>query len=288
MKNIYIITHKNCPDGFSAAWVLWTKYKDDAIYTAVPAGPKEFNDYEKIKNKIVYITDVYFPLKIIEKMEKIAKKVIIIEHHPTAYRDLKGHKNFHYNPTFSAAYLVWKFIYNKQKMPHFIKLISDNDTGTWKMKGSMELTMAIKTLISLKLKKENFDQFSKLANSSFLLKMIKIGGHYKKYRDSIIEITMKRAVIKKWDKYKIYILNANIPVLGGAIATELSKNKEVDFAIVYTYDENNKYYIITMRSSKPNVDLSKIAEKYGGGGHPGAASFTLKRLKDIKLQSISK
>ena len=47
-----VITHKNCPDGFSAAWVIWTKYKNDAKYFAYNAGSNQSSVYAKMKTKM--------------------------------------------------------------------------------------------------------------------------------------------------------------------------------------------------------------------------------------------
>ena len=121
-----VITHKNCPDGFSAAWVIWTKYKNNAKYFAYNAGSNQFNHYNEITDKIVIITDISFSLEITKKIEKLAKKIIIIDHHDTYYEELKELTYFQFNNQYSAGYLTWKYVYPKKKMPEVIKIISDN------------------------------------------------------------------------------------------------------------------------------------------------------------------
>ena len=51
--------------------------------------------------------------------------------------------------------------------------------------------------------------------------------------------------------------------------------------VVFAYD--GEYYEYTLYSSDKNVDCSKIAEKFGGGGHKGAAGF---RSKELVLKRV--
>ena len=44
-------------------------------------------------------------------------------------------------------------------------------------------------------------------------------------------------------------------------------------AFVYSYDKN--LYKFSMRAGDDTVDVSKIANEYGGGGHKGAAAFVM-------------
>ena len=39
------------------------------------------------------------------------------------------------------------------------------------------------------------------------------------------------------------------------------------------YDQKTGRYTVSLYTSNPDIDVSKIAERFGGGGHPGAAGF---------------
>jgi len=60
------------------------------------------------------------------------------------------------------------------------------------------------------------------------------------------------------------------------------------FAIVWWQNDDGSVKVSMRGSRNGIVDLSKIAKKYGGGGHKGAASFRLKSLKDIPWKSIKR
>lgn len=272
-KKIVVITHKNCPDGFCSAWVAWTKFKDTALYIGENPGKTSLKYINLLRNKDVYIFDIFIPNSLILEIKAIVNKLIIIDHHPDS-NILNNSKepNFIYDSTYSAAYLCWKYFYPKKSIPNFIKLISDNDTGTWKMKNSKELTSFVRYNIKTVLKHENFKKTSKLQSKEFLKLGIQIGTYYMEYENQLIETITKNAVFKRWGKYKIMIINSTIPKLGGKIATKLSEKPGIDIGIVYRKLDDEKY-LFSMRSNKKHIDLNKIATKYGGGGHTGAASF---------------
>lgn len=273
-----IITHKNCPDGFSAAWVIWTKYKNNAIYLGYNAGSKQFYHYKEITDKIVIITDISFSLEITKKIEKLSKKIIIIDHHDTYYEELKELKYFQFNNKFSAGYLTWKYIYPKKPMPEVIKIISDNDTGTWKIPHSKQFALLLKIKYDLELTNKNFNIFSKLTKKNILKKNIEIGSYYREYETKIIQLIMRKSTQKIWNNYKVQLIEIDIPLLNGTIAIKLSEIPNIDIGIVYRYNRSKKVYIVTMRTERNNIHLGKIASKYGGGGHLRAASFTTPEL----------
>lgn len=52
------------------------------------------------------------------------------------------------------------------------------------------------------------------------------------------------------------------------------KMKEYDICeTIRYYDPKTGRYTVSLYTSNPDIDVSKIAELYGGGGHPGAAGF---------------
>jgi uncharacterized protein len=273
-KKIVIITHKNCPDGFISAWVAWTIFKETATYIGEHPGQNTLSYINTLKNKDVYIFDISFPVEFIKQVESIANKLTIIDHHPdSSFLTKSKNSKFIFNKKYSAAYLCWQFFYPNEKIPLFIKLVSDNDTGTWKLKYSKELSKYIHHKLKPILELEHFQKASKLLKKKYLKRSIQIGKLYIDYETEIIKAVSRIATTKQWNNHSIMIANANIPKLGGTIANKFCEFPDIDIGIVYRYLSKDKV-LYTMRSNNPKVDLNKIAGKYGGGGHAGAASFT--------------
>ena len=56
----------------------------------------------------------------------------------------------------------------------------------------------------------------------------------------------------------------------------LNHINEYDLVVSYIYNGNT--YSYSIYSKNENVDCSKIAELFGGGGHKGASGFSTKHL----------
>ena len=52
----------------------------------------------------------------------------------------------------------------------------------------------------------------------------------------------------------------------------MEANPELDFVILYTYFVDGKSLGLSLRG-KDKVDLSALAQQFGGGGHPNASAF---------------
>jgi phosphoesterase RecJ-like protein len=64
-------------------------------------------------------------------------------------------------------------------------------------------------------------------------------------------------------------------------AASFLKNVEgVDWAF-FVKEKSNHYYTISFRAQNSNVDVSKIAEKLNGGGHPQASGAVVQGPLDI-------
>src|SRR3990167_9491025 len=67
MKNIVVIYHGKCPDGFSAAWIAWKKFGDDAEYIPGRHGeiPPEDLDIWKLE-----LPDVFAVAMVVNSIEQ--------------------------------------------------------------------------------------------------------------------------------------------------------------------------------------------------------------------------
>ena len=76
----------------------------------------------------------------------------------------------------------------------------------------------------------------------------------------------------KFEGYKCTALNS------GAANSSLfdSVDEEYDLMLPHVWD--GKKWSVSIYPHNSNINVSEIAKKYGGGGHPGAAGFTCKEL----------
>ena len=51
------------------------------------------------------------------------------------------------------------------------------------------------------------------------------------------------------------------------------KSDECDFAMIWSFDHKDSCIYVSLRGERNDVDLSVIAKKFKGGGHPKASAF---------------
>lgn len=155
-----VIYHKNCADGFGAAFAAWLKLGDEAEYRAEQYG----TDYSKSENTFefegreVYILDFSFPRGIMEMLFEKAKRVVWLDHHKTAWESWYGQSaadgyggrvedgpNYHIKLDFqkSGAYLAWEYFHPGIEVPMLIKHIDDYDRWQFKIEGTKAFNKAL-------------------------------------------------------------------------------------------------------------------------------------------------
>jgi len=276
MKNIVILYHKNCPDGFGAAWAARKKFGEKADYFGV--------EYQQsllkgLKNKEIYIVDFcYQKPGIMKQLFRDNKKVVVIDHHITSKEFSKISSERIFDLNHSGAVLAWKYFHPKKRAPRLLLHIEDVDLWKFKIKNTKEL------MASLSLYGFNFKIWDKIAvdcqNLKSGKKYIKEGEIILKYEKKIIERLLKSADKAKIGNYKVAVVNS--PVLQSEIGNALVKT---GYRIGVIWSQKNGKKRISLRSNG-KTDVSRIAQKYGGGGHKAAAGFALKIDKPFPWKII--
>ncbi len=268
MLDIIVFYHKNCPDGFASAWAAWKKFKNKAEY--VPLNYQASFDYN-IKNKKVYFLDVCPDRKILENLKKNHCEVVIIDHHLSAKRNLDlvcpGSFIMRLNMRRAAAVLTWKYFFPKKKIPKLLLYIEDIDLWKFKKRFSREIVACI-NLFDIDFKKWN-RLVSNIEDIKKRRRYILEGKKIVEYQDEMIKQIVGDAKKIKIGKIKTLVVNSSVLIseIGDALIKKLPP-----IAVIW-FEAGDKKRISLRSNGK--VDVSKIAEKYGGGGHKCAAGFAI-------------
>ena len=174
----------------------------------------------------------------------------------------------------SGAALVYMYYYNCNfdKVPYYIKLISDYDC--WQYKYDPDTTF-----FKLGIGGTEHHPLNDIWNALLedkegkqLSTLIATGKSIKNYID--IENTFYREHFSYESEiagYKCLVVNkkTNSWVFG-------EKYKEYPLVVVWVFDGSK--YAYSIFTSNKDIDCCKIAESYGGGGHKGAAGFNSTEL----------
>jgi len=264
MKNIVIIYHGECPDGFSAAWVAWKKFGKNADYFGASHGE---SIPDGLVDKEIYVLDFSFPKEIMTEVVKNNKRVIVIDHHKSAEESVKMAHEYVYEMDHSGAVLAWQYFYPNLSVPWLLRYIEDRDIWKLELPDTFAMGLMLDTF------NKNFETWGELAeeleDEDARRKYIEQGRLIQKYENKIIEdIINSNKEIVVFEGHEIYAVNAP-HFFASQMGNFLCKEKP-PFAVVWQWS-NNKISV-SLRSDG-SVDVSEIAKKYGGGGHKGAAGF---------------
>lgn len=283
-----ICFYHNDNDGMCAGnWVYRLAPDDGYIkrFVVMDYGPEYEIPWADIHpNEIVYIVDFSFDPDDMIKLLNITTDVIWIDHHATAinkYKDFKTNIKGVRNTNHSGCMLTWWYLkfgchkynlkdYMLKDAPKITKLVDDWDMWEFKYKETRAFNEGFKSYPHGP-ESNIWEQLEK--DESLAMKIIDEGNIIVNYRNSIMsELISKYGFESKIDGYSAFCFNQ------GDISSfdfeSIDMNKyDVIIGFVFNGDE----YVYSLRTSK-DINISQIAVKYGGGGHPKSAGFHHKDL----------
>ena len=272
MNKPLCIYHGRCPDGFAGAWVFHSMFGDSMEYLPIVYG----EEAPDVTDRDVFLVDFSFLADVIHTMRKRSKSITILDHHKSAQERLQEFINdptlgvaCHFDMNHSGVALAWNFLYPDQEIPRLLAYIEDIDLFRMALPNSVAISETVSSypyafdtlthLVELSKTEEGYAQLliegeaiarAKRANVQELLRdglRMVIGGHI--------------------------VIAVNAPYyLGSDVANELAKTQF--FGVAYAETKQGRKF--SLRSKHPDgVDVSKIAEFYGGGGHFHASGFQM-------------
>jgi uncharacterized protein len=273
-----VIYHAHCPDGLASAWVIyhysgllgWPKTEIEYYAANYQQDPPNIIGYKNI-----YIVDFSYKKEILLQMSKQVEKIILMDHHETAIKDLENFspsKNILIilDKNKAGCQIVWDYFSNQKERPWFIDVIADRDLWKFKLQNSKEINAALAEEGYLRSIQKMNELLMKNAND-----FIEIGKQFCKFRDSILGNLASKSVKTKFQGYICYAVNSNIFI--SELGDHLNKSKsDCEIAIIYRYNLNDKKWEYSFRSNK--VNLSELLKPFGGGGHPAAGGMSSEKL----------
>lgn len=156
------------------------------------------------------------------------------------------------------------------RAPKFTKLIADWDV--WKFEFGDQTRLFNMGFEIYDKSPEDKIWTELLENNTLVYRIIEDGKLLTKYRDTWAELYCKSKGFEvEFEGYKCFAMN--LGCCNSEYFNSLDKSK-YDILIPFCFDGN--LYVYSLYST--NVDVAKIAQKYGGGGHKGASGFQSKEL----------
>lgn len=266
MKKNVIIYHGDCSDGFGGAWAAWKKFGDQADYIAAHHQEPPLAD---LKNKDIYFIDFIYPEAVVKKLSRQKNKIIALDHHVTAEKTVKLVDDYVFDNNHSGAVLAWRYFHLRKPLPRLLRQIEDFDLWKFKLAGTKALALLMLTV------KHNFAVWDKLVRSfekpAGRRKILQRGNCYLELQDKLLEdLAANSAYPVMFGGRRALAVNA--PHFFASDLGALLRGKQMPLVIIW--NQKDGIVNVSLRSDG-SVDVGKLAQKYGGGGHKAAAGFKI-------------
>jgi len=283
LKDIVVIYHGDCRDGFGSAYAAWKKFGEDASYIPLKAHINE--PPEGLTGKEVFILDFSFTKDVLQHLLDTNKSVLVIDHHISTKDDVEAFPDNIFDNDHSGAVLSWKYFHPETEVPELLKYVEDTDIWRFALPESREFSTALGTI---DMTFEAWDTLiEQLQIENNLINFIAKGAMLAKFEDKLVAHMMTRKERVLFEGHEIWVLNTSEygSILGNNLAELNLAEEQTPIGIVY-YHSDGKVKM-SLRSIG-DTDVSIIAQKYGGGGHKNASGISVLSFDDLPFTFIEK
>jgi uncharacterized protein len=273
-----VIYHGNCPDGFTAAWVMRRWLMGWPVVAGQPfvdPGPEveffaahygsagEPVDLPDVTGRQVWMVDFCTGREQLIALHEAAYNLIVLDHHKTAEAACEGLPYCTFDMERSGAMLAWDYCMPGVVAPWIVKYVEDRDLWRFALPGSEQVSAYLRTQ---EMTFENWDDID--ANVDPLMAFNRGAGAL-----DLINAYVRGMVREA--RRVTFAGYANIPVVnapywnGSELVNALAA--EAQFAVAW-FQRADGLYQYSLRSHG-DFDVSAVAQLFGGGGHKNAAGF---------------
>ncbi len=272
--NATVITHGGCTDGHTAAWLLHLLAPRARF---IPA--RHDDPVPEIDGGEVVIADFAYGRDGMAAIADRCDSVLLLDHHQTAqdrlatltHPRLTMHFDMarcgarmvmdHYAALLAASLdddrwnAVQRFVAYVDDRDRWVRALPDN--GTW--------------AAGLSAYEMTFDAWDEVVFSS-AERLLQDGRAIERARERWIDAALRRAIEATIAGHTVLVTNCD-PSIVSETGGRLAEGRP--FSACYADDGEHRNW--SLRSTADAVDVARIAERFGGGGHPRAAGFRTAR-----------
>jgi oligoribonuclease NrnB/cAMP/cGMP phosphodiesterase (DHH superfamily) len=283
-----IFSHKNCYDGTASAIICsaaYAKINKDPYIKFIQYGSEEHDNLKPEYDSL--FVDITPSLKNWEKWKDF--NPIVLDHHETAKNAVEGRSGTCGDENSSGALLAYENVFiplagEDEKWRDFAYLCMVRDT--WKTKHerwkeAQEISHALYY-------HSPWSMITQARIGSFNIEELRRFGKliYKKVlhkAETIAKYSFKESVVMESGE-ELIILYSNVSEKIIDETAEYMKENELGDVFIGYFLNSEGNMVVSIRSSK--ISCNSIAEKFGGGGHKGAAGFRISNGNDVTFNDL--
>ena len=264
-----VIYHAHCPDGWASAYIAKQKYPSAKLWGASHGTPIPL---EQVKDKHVLMCDFSFKRDVLLELKNAAASMLVLDHHKTAEADLQGLDFCTFDMNRSGAGLTWDTLFPDLGRPWWVNYVEARDL--WKL-DSMPHVRDVNAFIMAT--PQTIEAWRKL--TSMTMGEARASGqailmHIDHYIEKVVDHIQPGMLFG----HTTAVINAAYPNISDVL-NEACKKYEIGLGWFETSTHNMQFSL----RSVGDLDVSVIANSFGGGGHKNAAGFQLSIEKGRQL-----
>jgi len=263
-----VLYHAYCPDGFGAALAAWKVFGDDGRYIPVCYGQEPpFAEIVEASADELYIVDFSYDRQTLRDLKQLVDRVIVIDHHISAQQALEGWSEPGIETVFdmskSGACLAWEYFHPGTEVPELLRYVQDRDLWRWELPDSREVAAALSSY------PQDFEIWDTQLD---VARLATEGRVILRFQNRRVQALADKAYVGRIGDYE------GIPMCNGTLFWSevgeelLSRYPDAPFVVVYG-DRSDGKRSFSLRSR--GVDVARVAQEFGGGGHRQASGFEL-------------
>jgi oligoribonuclease NrnB/cAMP/cGMP phosphodiesterase (DHH superfamily) len=267
--------HAGCPDGLGAALAVKLAWGSQVRLTA--HGHDDAVSVDDAEDATVVYVDIAPNNEVLRAIGPVADKIIVLDHHISSkrrfesdpeladYMEELGHE-IHFDLTRSGAVMAWEYFHPGEPLPDLYRYVQDQDLWNWELHQSREVNAAIG---SYPQQLEVWEGFVE----NGIPGLAEEGTAIVRANRAEVAHTLKSSHVAFIDGERIEAVNCSTHSRS-SVGHELAARARFDkpWGLVYRISSQRVHLSIY---SIGELDISKVAVHFGGGGHPNASGFNV-------------
>ncbi|HEX2792388.1 MAG TPA: hypothetical protein VHO23_01575 [Candidatus Paceibacterota bacterium] len=267
MPKTIVLYHGGCPDGFGGAYAAWKRFGDAADYIPLHRGEPH---PDVIAGNDLYFIDFSYDQEEMDAIVAEANSVTVLDHHNGVRAVVESMPNHVFDNDRSGASIAWNFFHPGTPLPKLLAHVEDDDLFRFALPDTRPV------LSYLSVRPFTFEEWDALAltldDAVAGGKLLEKARAYAEYFELLAELAADKAQLVEFEGYECYFATAHPFKPMKSLVGNLLARKKGPFALVVA--AHPKGYGVSIRGDG-SVDVSLIAQKYGGNGHPSSSGFLI-------------
>jgi len=267
MNRTIVFYHGGCPDGFGGAYAAWKKFGDAAEYVPLSRGDDPLPD---VTGADIYFIDFVYDKARMDAIAEEAHSLVALDHHAGVQEVTESLPGSVFDNDRSGATIAWNYFHPDTPLPKLLSYVEDDDLFRF----ALSDTRAVVSYLAIR--PYTFEAWDELAAtlenpetaSTFLEKV----RTYAEYFELLAEYAVEHAKLVDFEGHRVYFATAHPFKPMKSLVGNLLAKKRGPFSLVVAAHPNG--YGVSIRGDG-TIDVSEIAQKYGGNGHKSSSGFLI-------------